>query len=123
MGDAKFGGLSGGAAVAIVPLGIVAIVWLTTIVIDTYDTAGDAVSVVSVVVGPLAGVAAAAFGMKLSIDAKNETKEVKQEAGAVADDVRNVVAEMGGQRGLTDAGLSAADMLTQVEQRLRRLTR
>lgn len=123
MADQKSGGVSGGAAVAIVALGIAAIVWLTTIVIDKYDTAGDAVSVLSVVIGPLAGVAAAAFGVKLSIDAKKETKEVKDEAGAIADDVRNLVTDVGSQRGLTDAGAPGAETLAQVEQRLRRLSR
>lgn len=111
---------SGIAAVAIVGLGIAAIVGLTAIVINKYETAADAVSVLTVVVGPLAGIAAAAFGVKLSADAKNETKDVKQEAGAAADEIRGLMEEGRGQRLLADTD---AATLTNVEQRLRRISR
>lgn len=123
MADNRSGGVSGVAAIAIAGLGIAAIVGLTALVIDRYEAAADAVSVLTVVVGPLAGVAAAAFGVKLSIDAKNETKDVKKTASDIADDIRNLGAEVGGLREMTDITAATATQLSQIEQRLRRISR
>lgn len=69
-----------GAAVAIVTVVVLAYTALTIVAMRTYDDAKDVVAVLGVVVGPLAGIAAAAFGIKLSADAKAEAKDAKAEA-------------------------------------------
>lgn len=54
---------------------------------DMYETAAEAATILGIVITPLAGIAAAAFGIKLSADAKSATKEVALKAQHNADKV------------------------------------
>lgn len=113
-------GWSGVVVVAIVTL---AVVLLTLKTIDRYKDAKDVAAVLAVVISPLAGVGAAAFGIKQSAEAKAETKKVKNEAVSVADRVRDAVTGRGEElRGA--AGADEGDLtLRQIEDDLRRLAR
>jgi len=74
-------------------IGLAAFVYLTSLVINAYETAAEAVSVLGIVIGPLAGIAAAAFGIKLSADAKSETKAVKASVAQIAGDLATIKIE------------------------------
>lgn len=114
-------GWAGVAVVAIVTLGVV---FLTVKAIGEYEEAKDVVAVLGAVISPLAGVGAAAFGIKQSADAKSETEKVKSEAGSLADRVRDVVTG-GGQevRAAGAAGGGGHPTLERIEADLRRLAR
>jgi hypothetical protein len=108
----------GWPGVVVVIIVAVVIAWITIKTIDKYSDSKDVAAVLAVVITPLAGVGAAAFGIKLSADAKAETKRVKKEA-------RNIAAKANRLRG--GAGLevrekeTGRDPLAEIEDDLRRL--
>lgn len=74
----------GGWAFGIISVVTVAIVLIVYWAIATYDTPAEATALVAAVVGPLAGLGAAAFGVQLQATAKQETARTKDEANTLA---------------------------------------
>jgi hypothetical protein len=77
--------------------------------------------VLTAVLGPLGGIAAAAFGIKQSTDAKAETKRVKKDAGRAAE---KLAGRPGGRAAhqVRDGGEAGDDTtVAEVEADLRRL--
>lgn len=106
--------------VAVVAIAIVAVVVIVFKAMNEYQDSKDVVAVLTAVLGPLAGIAAAAFGIKQSSDAKAETKRVKDGARALAD---KAAARGGGHefRGAADLGGGEAGLLADLQADLRRL--
>lgn len=117
VGKSKTGlGWPGFAVVLIVT---VAVVFIALRTMNKYTEAKDVVAVLGAIVSPLAGIGAAAFGIKLSSDAKAETKEVKKKASDLADSTR----ELRGSAAIETRGPddSTKDLLTRIEAELRRV--
>jgi hypothetical protein len=80
-----------GRAAAVVGLAIaVGIVSLSIVAMFKYSSAADAATVLAVVVGPLAGLGAAAFGIKLGADANAENRQTKHAVREVEAEVRGL---------------------------------
>jgi hypothetical protein len=108
----------GWPAVLIVLIVASAIASIAIATIHAYQHSKDVAAVLAVVVSPLAGVGAAAFGVKLSADAKAETHRVKTEASNIADKARRLI---GGARPEVRDGSPSQDPLIEIEADLRRL--
>jgi methylthioribose-1-phosphate isomerase len=115
-------GVTGTAAVLVVGIVTIAIAAIVIVTIDRYEDSADAVAVLTAVVAPLAGLGAAAFGVRLQISAKEQTAKAKGTAQEAAD----VVAEATRVGAVeTRGGPPAPEMerMRELEQRLRRLSR
>lgn len=86
-------------AVVIVAIVVGAVTYLAVYAMGKYKTAADAATLLAVVISPLVAMGAAAFGVKLSADAKAATADAK----AVTADTKGEVAKIADQL----AGLSA----------------
>lgn len=108
----------------------IAVVAVAGIAMATYSKAADAVTVLAAVLGPLSGIGAAAFGVKLSSDSKAEAKaaaesEAATKAGvaSAADDLARAALPNGIEvRGGRDAAPEAVTDLDQIQARLRELS-
>lgn len=108
----------GWPSVVIVGIAVVAVVAVVFKAMDKYEEAKDAVALLSGVIGPLAGIAAAAFGIKQSSDAKAETKQVKSNARSLADRADRLRSGGHEVRGVAGGG---DDLLAELQADLRRL--
>lgn len=106
-----------GAAVAIV-LGVALVILLIAYwTINRYAEAADVAAILAAVVGPLAGLGAAAFGIQLQATAKAETRITKEGVKSQADRIRS----LRGDNRLAAARGPGLQDLGEVEEELRRL--
>lgn len=79
--------------VAVIAVVVAGIGWVSAAAISSYE-AGEAAAVLAAVIGPLVGVGAAAFGVHWSAQAREETRNVKQQTGQVASMIDSVLPDL-----------------------------
>ncbi len=129
--DSATGPLNGWtfATVGVLTIAIVAISWM---VIDRFDTAADVVAILAALIGPLAGIGAAAFGVKLSTEAKSQATaatedrdRVKDATSVLADDLDRILDNTRNEAVRDTTGTAAVDVagIERIASRLRDLGR
>lgn len=114
--------------VAVVVAVVLAVTYLATYAMRKYATAAEAATLLAVIVGPLVGLGAAAFGIKLSADAKAETARTKDETADAAAELSKLTTPPpgggdDGGRAVTPAPALSRQDLDPVIERLRRISR
>lgn len=107
-------GSIGGWHFAIVLSVLAALVFIVWYVIDTSDTENDAKTLLAILITPVAGIGAAAFGVKLTADA-NAGKEEAEKAKEVAE-----AGKQQAEQGQTQAQAAEAQAKSTVDQVKRR---
>ncbi len=79
--------------VAVIAVVVAGIGWVSATAISSYE-AGEAAAVLAAVIGPLSGIGAAAFGIRLSAQAREEARNVKQQTGQVASMIDSVLPDL-----------------------------
>ncbi|MDQ4144217.1 MAG: hypothetical protein M3198_10835 [Actinomycetota bacterium] len=79
--------------VTVIAVLVAGIGWVSAAAMSAYE-AGEAAAVLAAVIGPLAGIGAAAFGVRLSAQAREETRNVKQQTGQVASMIDSVLPDL-----------------------------
>ncbi len=87
-------------AVVVVAIVVGAVTYLAVYAMGKYQSAADAATLLAVVISPLVAIGAAAFGVKLSADAKAATADAKAETASTKGEAAKVADAL--------AGLSAA---------------
>jgi len=109
--------------VAVVLIATAAVVVIALTAMDKYADPKEVVAVLGAVVSPLIALGAAAFGIKWGADAKAETKDVRRQAGYIANKLREA---RGGERLEVRGGEGRAGAvsgpLDEIEVELRRLS-
>ena len=95
-------------AVVVVAIVVGAVTYLAVYAMGKYKTAADAATLLAVVISPLVAIGAAAFGVKLSADAKAATADAKAETANTKGEAAKVADELAGLSAAPVAGAGGA---------------